>query len=180
MWNEWNDRDFWTEGQCLDFFKSCPLNHWEASILGSQLIESPYFRSSNFDSHPKILVIPLISASFSPFSSLSSRLQADCRDCNLVSENAVWLCRFKSDCTDCCLIVVGALIWGYQKFYSIPKNWFLASNRPNWAQNWHFWLYLGIFGPFDPIPDQKNNANKLPWWFFRYMGTKTFTYSHKN
>ena len=116
------------------------LNHWEASILGSQLIESPYFRSSNFDSHPKILVIPLISASFWPFSSLSSRLQADCRDCILVSENAVWLCRFKSDCTDCCLIVVGALIWGYQKFYSIPPK---MDFRPKNGQNWP---KTGIFG----------------------------------
>ena len=76
--------------------------------------------------------------------------------------------------------LIGFRIWGYQKFYSIPKNWFLASNRPNWAQNWHFWSYMGIFGPFDPIPDQKNNANKLHKWFFRYMGTKTFTYSHRN
>ena len=62
--------------------------------------------------------------------------------------------------------LIGFLIWGYQKFYSISKNCFLASNRPNWAQNWHFWSYMGIFGPYDPIPDQKINANKLPRCFF--------------
>ena len=70
--------------------------------------------------------------------------------------------------------LIGFLIPGYQKFYSIPKNWFLASNRPNWAQNWHFWLYMGIFGPFDPIPDQKNNANKLHKWFFSLYGYQNF------
>ena len=29
-------------------------------------------------------------------------------------------------------------------------------------------------------PDQKNNANKVPSWFFRYVGTKTFAFSSKN
>ena len=70
IWNECNGRDFWTEGQCLEFFKSCLLNQWEASILGSQPIGSLYFRSSYFDSPPKIFVIPLISALFRPYWSL--------------------------------------------------------------------------------------------------------------
>ena len=52
--------------------------------------------------------------------------------------------------------LIGSLIWGNQKFYSIPpKNGFLAQVWPNLAKNWHFWPNIGIFGPFDPIPDQK-------------------------
>ena len=30
---------------------------------------------------------------------------------------------------------------------------------------------IGIFGPFGPMVDQNNDANKLPRWFFRYIGT---------
>ena len=30
----------------------------------------------------------------------------------------------------------------------------------------HFRQNMGIFGPFDLMPDQKNNADKLPKWFF--------------
>ena len=49
---------------------------------------------------------------------------------------------------------------------------FLAKKRPNLAKNCHFWPNLGIFGPFDPMPDQKNNLNKLPRWFFVVQGMK--------
>ena len=49
------------------------------------------------------------------------------------------------------------------KFYSIPpKNGFLAQKRPNLAPNWHFWSNMGIFGPFNPMHDQKTDANKVP------------------
>ena len=27
--------------------------------------------------------------------------------------------------------------------------------RPNLAKNWHFWPNMGIFGPFNPMPDLK-------------------------
>ena len=40
--------------------------------------------------------------------------------------------------------------------YSIPpKNGSLAPKPPNLAQNWHFWPIMGLFGPFDLMPDQK-------------------------
>ena len=44
----------------------------------------------------------------------------------------------------------GSLIWGYQKFYSIPpkKKNFRPKNGQIWPKN-------GIFGPFDPMPDRK-------------------------
>ena len=50
----------------------------------------------------------------------------------------------------------------------------------NLAQKWHFGPNIGIFGPFDLLPDQKNNADKLPRWFFHYVGNKTFTDSNTN
>ena len=53
VWNVWNERDFWTKGQCLEFLKSSLLNQWGASILGSLPMGSLYFRSSDFDSLPK-------------------------------------------------------------------------------------------------------------------------------
>ena len=53
VWNEWDERDFWTEGQCLEVFNSCPVNQSGASILGSQPMGSLYFTSSDFDSLPK-------------------------------------------------------------------------------------------------------------------------------
>ena len=53
-----------------------------------------------------------------------------------------------------CLIRIP--IWGYQNFYSLPpKIGFWAQKRPNLAQNWHFGPNIGIFGPFDLMPDQK-------------------------
>ena len=45
----------------------------------------------------------------------------------------------------------------------------MAQKRPNLAQKWHFKTNMGIFGPFDVMPD---NEDKLPRWFFRYVGTK--------
>ena len=35
------------------------------------------------------------------------------------------------------------------------KIGFWAQKRPNLAQNWHFGPNIGIFGPFDLMPDQK-------------------------
>ena len=35
------------------------------------------------------------------------------------------------------------------------KNWFFGPKPPNVAQNWHFRQNMGIFGPFDIMPDQK-------------------------
>merc|ERR1712115_747256 len=32
---------------------------------------------------------------------------------------------------------------------------FWAQKRPNLAKNWQFWPNIGIFGPFDLMPDQK-------------------------
>merc|ERR1712047_161078 len=62
--------------------------------------------------------------------------------------------------------LIGVPVRGYQNFYSLPsKIGFWAQKRPNLAQNWHFGPNIGIFGPFDLMPDQKNNADKLPKWF---------------
>ena len=48
VWNEWNERDFWTEGQCLEFFypvlstnqrlRFWALYQWEASISGPPIL----------------------------------------------------------------------------------------------------------------------------------------------
>ena len=52
--------------------------------------------------------------------------------------------------------LIGSLIYGNQKFYPIPpKNGFLAQKRPYLAQNWYFRPNIGMFGPFDTIPDQR-------------------------
>merc|ERR1712004_308842 len=45
------------------------------------------------------------------------------------------------------------------------KIGFRAQKRPILAQNWHFGPNIGIFGPFDLMPDQKKNADKLSRWF---------------
>ena len=43
------------------------------------------------------------------------------------------------------------------KIFSIPpKKWIFG------IKNGQIWPNIGIFGPFDPMPDQKNNANKVP------------------
>ena len=62
--------------------------------------------------------------------------------------------------------LIGLLILGYQKFYSIPpRNGFFGQKRPNLAQNWHFWPNIGIFGPFDLMPDQKTMGTSCPGGF---------------
>ena len=33
----------------------------------------------------------------------------------------------------------------------------MGQKRPNLAKNWHFWPNMGIFGPFNPMPDLKTN-----------------------
>ena len=35
------------------------------------------------------------------------------------------------------------------------KKGFLAQKQPNLAQNWQYRPNIGIFGPFDPMPNQK-------------------------
>ena len=76
--------------------------------------------------------------------------------------------------------LVGSLIWGYQNFYSsFPKNGFWAKKQPNLAETDIFgqiWAFLAHL----IYCLTKNNADKLPRWFFHYLGTKTFTFSPKN
>ena len=43
-----------------------------------------------------------------------------------------------------------------------------------------FLVKYGHFWPIWSNDRPKNNSNKLLRWFFRYVGTKIFTYSHKN
>ena len=70
----------------------------------------------------------------------------------------------------------------------VPKILLLPSNNGNFGPKTAkfgpkltFLAKYRHFGPFDPMLDQKTkNVNKWLWWFFRYMGTKTFTYSHRN
>ena len=70
---------------------------------------------------------------------------------------------------------------GTKSFTPSPKKkGFLVQKLPNLAQNWHFWPNIGFFGPFVSLPDQKNNSIKVPVWFFRYVGTKTFAFPSKN
>ena len=52
--------------------------------------------------------------------------------------------------------LIGPLIWGYRKFYSIPpKNGFLAQKRPNLAHKWHFRHFWPIW----------SNARPKKMWF---------------
>ena len=45
---------------------------------------------------------------------------------------------------------------GTKTFTPCPqKIGFWAQKRPNLAKNWHFGPNIGIFGPFDLMPDQK-------------------------
>ena len=60
-----------------------------------------------------------------------------------------------------------------------PQSLFLAKKRLDLAQNWHFWPNIGIFGPFEQMPDQKQ-CKQVALVVFRYLGFKTFTYSQKN
>ena len=60
--------------------------------------------------------------------------------------------------------IIGSPIWGYQKGYSLPpQKRILAQKRPNLPQKWHFWPNIGIFGPFDSMPHQKQ-SHKVPRW----------------
>ena len=53
---------------------------------------------------------------------------------------------------------------------------FLAQKRPNLAQYWHFWPYIGIFDPFGPMPERKKNqCEQSAWAVF-----PTFASSRKN
>ena len=55
-------------------------------------------------------------------------------------------------------------------------------------KNDQIWPKICIFGHFEPNigifcliwshAQPKNDVNKVPWWFFSYVGTKTFAYSH--
>ena len=47
--------------------------------------------------------------------------------------------------------------------------WIFGPNTTKFCPNWHFWPNIGI-----------GNANKVPSWFFRYVGTKTYASSCKN
>merc|ERR1711873_122834 len=77
----------------------------------------------------------------------------------------------------------GFLLCWYQNFYLLPqKLGFLAQKRPNLVQNMHFWSFWAKychFCTFCPMPDQKNNVNKVPRWVFRYVGNKTYDFSSK-
>ena len=72
--------------------------------------------------------------------------------------------------------LIGIPIWGYQNFYSLPpKNWILGPKTAKFgpkvaflAKYWHFWPIWSNAWP-------NNNADKLPRWFFQYVGTKTLT-----
>ena len=75
--------------------------------------------------------------------------------------------------------LIGSLIWGYQKRIPIvlppspQKNYFRPKNGQIWARTF-------IFCPFDPIPDQKTMGISCLGGYSVFVGTKTFTYSHKN
>ena len=67
--------------------------------------------------------------------------------------------------------LIGSLIWGNQKFYSLPPKKMDFS-----AQNWHSWPNMGIVLPiwsYARCPTKK----QCEWgaqMVFRYVGTKTF------
>ena len=77
--------------------------------------------------------------------------------------------------------LIGFLIWGYQKFYALsPYSWIFGLKTAKFSlkltflpKYWHFWPIWSNAWP-------KNNTDKLSWWFFCFIGTKTFTDSHKN
>ena len=43
-----------------------------------------------------------------------------------------------------------------------------------------FWPNIGICGQFGPMANQKNDANKVPRWFFCYVDIKSFASFQKN
>ena len=53
-----------------------------------------------------------------------------------------------------------------------PKTAKFSPKYGFFAQSWHFWPIWSHARP-------KNNADKVPRWFFPYMGTITFASSHK-
>ena len=62
----------------------------------------------------------------------------------------------------------------------VPKFLLPAPKKLDFGpKNWHFGPNIGIFGPFDLRPDQKTMRTNCLGGFC-YVGTKTFTYSHKN
>ena len=76
--------------------------------------------------------------------------------------------------------LIGSLIWGYQKFCSIPPKKDFWPKTAKLGQNWHFLPNIGSFGPFDPMPNQKTIQTSCPGGFFYYVCTKTFTSLSKN
>ena len=72
-----------------------------------------------------------------------------------------------------------AVMWVPKFLLSPVKIRNIGQKRPNLAQNWNFWPNIGIFGPFGLMPDQKTMRTSCLGGFC-YVGTKTFTYSHKN
>ena len=66
------------------------------------------------------------------------------------------------------------------------KIGFRAQKRPNLAQNWHFGPNIGIFGPFDLMPDQKTMRKSCLGGFLlltpikiRIFGPKTAKFGPK-
>ena len=77
--------------------------------------------------------------------------------------------------------LIGIPIRGYQNVYSLPKkNWILGPKTAKFGPKLAFWAKYRHFWPIWSNAWPKNNADKLSRWFFHYVGTKTFTYSHKN
>ena len=54
-----------------------------------------------------------------------------------------------------------------------PKQAKFSQNLPLLAKYWHFW-------PISSHAQPRNNANTMPWWFFRYVSTKNFASSRRN
>ena len=88
----------------------------------------------------------------------------------------------------------GFPLYGYQNFYLLPsKLGYLAQNRPNLAKIYHFWLNIGIFGPFRPMPNQETMQTRclggfsvtwvpkilLPPVEIRILGPKTAKFGPK-
>ena len=58
----------------------------------------------------------------------------------------------------------------------IPKNGCLAQKRPKLAQNWHFWPNIGLFGPFDLMPNQKTMQTRCLSVFFPLRRYQNFCF----
>ena len=68
--------------------------------------------------------------------------------------------------------LIGIPIRGYQNFYSLPpKNWILGPKTAKFGPKRHFGPNIGIFGPFDLMPDQKQ-CGQVAEVVFCYVGTK--------